>query len=637
MDKNIFTGLFLIALILIAFSYFSQPSKQALQQEKHLQDSLKAAKAGSASQSPAIAQATATATAAANRYADSLEKVNQAKGPFGTAYSGKEQFITLENDVMKLELTTRGGRIYSAVLKKFKTYDGKPLVLLNGPANSFGLNFDASGKAVNTAAMFFNPVQSPGGAGSPEHKESLTLRLPYSEGKYLEYTYGLKKGSYVVDFTVNSHGLQDIISSGERSFMLKWKSDMLPQEKDLKSELIYTTVVAKDSKDDIPTLKESKDDKERFENPVQWVSFKQKFFSAVLISPAYFPSVEATSTEDKTRPIVKTLTADIALPYNHQPQETLAMRMYLGPNDFAVLKNVGVGLEQEIPLGWGPLKWINRYAVIPVFDLLSRLNLNYGIIILILTILLKLILFPLTYRSYLSTAKMRVIKPEIDEIKEKVGESDPTRLQQEYLKLYKKAGVNPLGGCLPVLLQMPILFAFLRFFPNAFQLRQQKFLFMEDLSTYDSFIHWTGNIPVISSVLGNHLSLMCLLMSLTTVIYSLLNTQVSPGGPAGNQYKYMSYIFPIMSIAFLNNFSAGLNYYYFCANIITFSQQALIGRFVNDDEIHRRIQENKKKPVINKKSKFMAAMEEMSKQKAQPKIPVKPLSRPGGRIGPVKK
>jgi YidC/Oxa1 family membrane protein insertase len=283
------------------------------------------------------------------------------------------------------------------------------------------------------------------------------------------------------------------------------------------------------------------------------------------------------------------------------------MLFYFGPNKYSILKAQGYDLQKQVYMGWAPFAFINRFAVLPVFNFCSRFTTNYGIIILALTLILKLVLSPLTYKSYLSMAKMRILKPEMDEIKTKVGNDNPTLLQQEYLKLYKKAGVNPLGGCLPMLIQMPIVFAFFRFFPSLFELRGQSFLWVHDLSTYDSILT-LPNIPFV----GNHLSLMCLLMTISTLIYTYFNNQIS--GATG-QMKYIGYITPIIFLGALNSYPAGLNYYYFLANMMTFLQQYVIRLMVDDKKIHAQIQENKKKPEEKKKkSGFQARMEDMMRQ-----------------------
>ncbi|MDX5321471.1 MAG: membrane protein insertase YidC, partial [Bacteroidota bacterium] len=291
-------------------------------------------------------------------------------------------------------------------------------------------------------------------------------------------------------------------------------------------------------------------------------------------------------------------------------EETVPMAFYFGPNHYQILKAQGYEMQRLVPLGWGIFGWVNRFIVIPVFNFLNQYISSFGLIILLLTIIIKAGLFFLVYKSYLSTAKMRVLKPEMDELKEKFGK-DPQKFQTESMKLYRKAGVNPLGGCIPMLLQMPILFALFRFFPVSFELRQQSFLWAEDLSTYDSI--WTfGHIPVIDFLYGDHVSLFTLLMTISTLIYTRMNNQIS--GLTG-QMKYIGYIMPIVFLGFFNKYSAGLSYYYFLSNMITFGQQWVIRKFVDDDKIHAMIQENKKKPV--KKSRFAERLETMAKQQQQ--------------------
>jgi YidC/Oxa1 family membrane protein insertase len=328
----------------------------------------------------------------------------------------------------------------------------------------------------------------------------------------------------------------------------------------------------------------------------------------VLISKDGFSKSNLAVSLDTSIHDIKQMHATLALAKDNAG--TYPLEFYFGPNRFKTLKDNGHNLQKQVDMGWGPLQYINRLAVLPVFNFLNQFGWNYGIIILALTIILKVVLSPLTYKSYLSMAKMKVLKPEMDEIKAKVGEDNPTLLQQEYLKLYKKAGVNPLGGCLPLLLQMPIVIAFFRFFPSLFELRGQSFLWMHDLSTYDSVITFA---PIFGT---SHISLMCLLMTISTLIYTYFNNQIS--GATG-QMKYIGYITPIIFLVTLNNYPAGLNYYYFLANMLTFLQQYLIKFMVDDKKIHAQIQENKKKPEDPKKKKsgFAAKMEEMMRQQQQ--------------------
>jgi len=384
---------------------------------------------------------------------------------------------------------------------------------------------------------------------------------------------------------------------------------MHKQEKDIKQERQYSSVYYLNADNDVDWLSETKDDQKTIaDKKLQWVAFKQHFFSGILIAKQGIDKSSLTvSTDVGNNADVKQMKADLS--FARSADGTLPLEFYFGPNRFSTLKAEGHDLDKVISLGWGPLKYINRFAVLPVFNFLKQFNWNYGLIILALTVLLKLVLSPLTYKSYLSMAKMRILKPEMDEIKTKVGDDNPTLLQQEYMKLYKKAGVNPLGGCLPLVLQMPIVIAFFRFFPSLFELRGESFLWMHDLSTYDSVISFSPIFGV------DHISLMCLLMTISTLVYTYFNNQIS--GATG-QMKYIGYITPIIFLITLNNYPAGLNYYYFLANMLTFGQQYLIRLMVDDKKIHAQIQENKKKPEEKKKkSGFQARMEEAMRQQQQ--------------------
>lgn len=602
MDKNSITGLLLIGAIVIGFSFWMSPSDKEIKELQRKQDSVAAAKKLS---SPIDTVKAGEAAAMAAPVADTV----QATGPFAAQSVGTESFLTIENEKIKATISTKGGRIYSVELKGQKTWDGKPLILFNGDQNSFGLNFFAENKAITTNTLYFKPI---GGSFSVtgENKNSLTLRLTYTADQYIDYIYSLSGNTNLVDFDIQTKGLQDVINKNTNYFDLSWTANLLKLEKDIEIERRYSTVYYKYNQDDeVDNINPANDEEQKLTTPVKWVSFKQHFFSSVLIAKTAFDDGVVSKSSDLASSNVNTAKANLTIPYNHNSDERFAMQYYFGPNHFETLKSYNLDLERQVNLGWGPLKWINRWAVIPVFNFLDDFNLNYGIIILILTILLKILLFPLTYSSYLSTSKMRILKPEMDEIKEKIGENDPAKLQQEYMKLYKKAGVNPLGGCLPLLLQMPILFAFFFFFPASFELRQQAFLWAPDLSTYDSIWDF-GNIPVINTIYGNHVSLFCLLMTASTLLYTRLNNQIS--GATG-QMKWMGYLMPIVFLGVLNSNAAGLTYYYFCANMITFAQQWLIRRTVDESALHKKIQDNKKRPQVEKKSRFQQKLEEMAK------------------------
>ncbi len=595
-------------MIIIAGSvYFLKPTETELQKEREKQhiDSLK--RAG----------ITPPAAVKPDSAKNAQPVVDSAalKSPFGGTISGTENLITVENKDLRIKLTTRGGRIYSVELKNYKTFDKKPLILFDGDKNKFGFTFSAAGTAnINTNDRYFTPIVNAlqvAGADSL----SITMRLSYSPTQYIDYIYSLKGEGYKVGFTIKATGLDNVIANSN-SITLDWLSNLRRLEKSPVLDREYSMIQYLDTESDFSVLGDTKDDqKEVADKKLQWVSFKQHFFSSVLlsknpISKANFAVVTDTTIHNE----IKQLKANLVIP--RDADGSFPMEFYFSPNRFNTLQDQGHDLEKQINLGWGPLKYINRYAVLKIFNFLNQFNWNYGLIILALTIILKLVLSPLTYKSYLSMAKMRVLKPEIDEIKAKVGEDNPTLLQQEQLKLYKKAGVNPLGGCLPLILQMPIVIAFFRFFPSLFELRGQSFLWMKDLSTYDSFINFGFSIPF----LGDHLSLMCVLMTISTLIYTYFNNQIS--GVTG-QMKYIGYITPIIFLGALNGYPSGLNYYYFLANMFTFLQQYLIRLMVDDKKILAKIEENKKRPVDPKKKKsgFAAKMEEMMReqQKVQAK------------------
>jgi YidC/Oxa1 family membrane protein insertase len=605
MDKNTFTGLFLIMLIMGASIYFMKPNEADIRKEKervHL-DSLK--KAGLPT--PAAANTAKFDTA---KKATVVTDSAVLKSPFGAATAGTEQFVTLENKDIRLKLSTKGGRVFSAQLKEFKTFDKKPLILFNGDENRFGLNFSAGGKNINTDELYFTPSATELKVADKD-SSSITMRLSYSPTQYIDYIYSLNGTGYKVGLTIKPVGLDQVIANSG-TVNISWAGAPLKQEKDMNLERQYSSIYYNNFDGENNEIGDTKDQQKDFpEGKTQWLSFKQHFFSSVLISKDGFTKANIAVTHDTSEhAVIKHMKASMILA--RDANGSYPLTFYFGPNKYNLLKDQGYDLQKQIGMGWGPLKYINRFAVLPVFNFLQQFGWNYGIIILALTIILKLVLSPLTYKSYLSMAKMRVLKPEMDEIKAKVGEDNPTLLQQEYLKLYKKAGVNPLGGCLPLLLQMPIVIAFFRFFPSLFELRGQSFLWMHDLSTYDSLITFSP-LPIIG---WTHISLMCLLMTISTLIYTYFNNQIS--GATG-QMKYIGYITPIIFFGALNGYPAGLNYYYFLANMLTFLQQYLIKFMVDDKKIHAQIQENKKKPEDPKKKKsgFSAKLEEMMRQQQQ--------------------
>ena len=607
MDRNTFTGLFLILIILVGSTFLMQPSDEDIKREKAKQSQDSIAKVKKAETPVLVQDSTKTVVLPA------IDSTLIKSGPFGSAQSGSNEPIVLENELLKVKISPKGGRIASVELKKFKTYRQLPLIMFEGQGNKFGLIFGAAGKNISTNDLYFQPLGTSVSVAKND-SVSLTMRLNYSEGKYIDYIYSLTGDSYNVGLTIATKGMQDVVTPTQKHLTLNWETILKQKEKDLVSEQRYSSTYFKqgDESVDYLSLTES-ETKSISEAKIKWFSFKQHFFSNVLIAKNSFDKGELIVNTSPDSNTVKSFAANMQIPFERQEVTSYPMDFYFGPNQLNILEKQGFEIEKQIDLGYWPLKYINRWIVLPVFNFLERFGWGYGLIILVLTVLLKMVLLPLTYKSYLSMAKMRILKPEMDEIKGKVGDDNPTLLQQEYLKLYKKAGVNPLGGCLPMLLQLPIIMAFFFFFPNLFELRQKSFLWMDDLSTFDAFFQMGFNIPF----LGSHISLMCILMTISTLIYTYFNNQVS--GATG-QMKYIGYITPIIFFGVLNSYPSGLNYYYFLANMMTFAQQYIIRMFVNDDKIHAQIQENKKKPQSEKKkSGFQQRLEDYMRQQQQNK------------------
>jgi YidC/Oxa1 family membrane protein insertase len=595
MDRNTFTGLFLIMIVLAGSFYFFKPGEAEIkkEQERIALDSAK--KAGVNKPAAILPENAAPVTTVADSAA--------LKGPFGANISGTATTSVLENESLKLTFTNKGGKIRSVEIKGEKTYLDKPVVLFDGEQNKFGLNLNVGGKLVNTNDLYFTATQTTG---------TVTMRANYSADKYIEFIYALAPDSHNVDFNINLNGLNQVLQGNNIS--LNWETVLLQQEKSLKNEQQYSAPYYKYTDKNPDHLSIAKDEKEELiKGKIEWIAFKQHFFSGVLVPAIPFDKANMEVRILTTPGEVKGYAANVQLPFNQLAAQNYAMKFYFGTNQFSVLKKQGHEIEKLVEMGYWPLKYINRFVVLPVFNFLEGFGWSYGLIILVLTIALKVVLSPLTYKSYISMAKMRILKPEMDEIKAKVGEDNPTLLQQEYLKLYKQVGVNPLGGCLPMLLQLPIVMAFFFFFPNLFELRGQSFLWMHDLSTYDDFIKFGFTLPFI----GDHLSLMCVLMTISTLIYTYFNNQVS--GATG-QMKYIGYIMPVIFLGVLNSYPAGLNYYYFLANMLTFGQQFLIKSMVNDEKIHNILKENKKKPEEQKKkSKFQTRLDDYMRQQQQVK------------------
>lgn len=590
MDRNNIIGLLLIFAIFAGSFYFLKPSDQEIKNEQRLQDSLKSVKEGTIFND----------TLAVLNKTEVLDSAALAQ-PFGATKAGTEQLVTLENDQLIVQLSSKGGKVKSVQLKNEKNFDGSALYLLEGNNNNFGFLFNAAGQNINTNDLYFTA-----GTSTPN---SASFRLNYNEGQYLEYSYTLQNG-YNLGLQVNAVGIQNLIDIKQKSIILDWEATLLQKEQNVKSEREKSSIFFKDSEGEIDYLSETSDDEEKIEKTkVEWVAFKQHFFSSILSSKQAFENTNLKVTHATSDNVVKNYKTTAELAFNTQGNNHFEFNFFFGPNKYKTLKAEGHNYEKIINMGWGPMGWINRFITVPLFDFLDAYHLSYGIVILILTLLLKGAMFPLTRKSYLSMAKMRVLKPQLDEIKEKVGEDNAMLLQQEQMKLYKQAGVNPLGGCLPMLLQMPFTLAFFFFFPNLFELRGESFLWMKDLSTYDTFITFNPIFGI------NHISLMCVLMTLVTLLTTWYNNATSGATSGmGSQMKYIGYIMPLLFFFMLNSFPAGLNYYYFLGAVFTFLTQFIIRQSIDDERILAKLEENKKNPKAAKKSSFQSKMEEMMRQ-----------------------
>ena len=606
MDRNTVIGVILIVLILVSSIFISRqfnPPPPAGKVITNKVDSARSKTGATASASDTIQKDTAHGK-------DTLSNIPSGWSNFGR---GKEKYVTLENDLLKLRISTHGGRITYAELKKYKTYDKKPLILIDEKHSKYEYHFESGlgGKVdeVNTGDLYFNTKED---SIYVKGKDSgvVTMGIDLGGGRVMEQRYVLNGDDYMVSNTLVMNGMNKVIPKTISYLSLNWQEDVFRHENDSNVSNTNTTIHYRTEDDNHNYLSENGSKQESVTLRTNWVSFKEQFFCQALIAPSNFLNADLATTQmDDKAKVLKNMSAKLTVQFNHLDKERFNTQMYLGPLSYKGLSAYNLDLEKQIPLGWSffLLAWINRFIIIPVFDFLSTFISNYGLIILILTIFIKLITLPFTYKSYHSTAKMRILKPELDEIKAKAG-GDATKSQAETMKLYKKAGVSPFGGCIPMLLQFPILIAMFRFFPSSIELRQQGFLWAHDLSTYDSIYSLPFTIPAY----GSHVSLFTILMTISTILYTRMNNSMTPQQA---ELKWMSYIMPIFFLGFFNNYAAGLSYYYFLSNVITFGQQYIFRKLIDEKKLSARIEENKKKTGNNvKKSKWQQRLEDIQKQ-----------------------
>jgi YidC/Oxa1 family membrane protein insertase len=611
-DINSIIGFVLIFGILIYMFYQNRPTPEELEAEKAKQEQVEATQA----EKEDIPEKNVNAAPAIDLQ-DSLAVANYKNtiGAFG--YTATSDATTkLENDLVSLEISNKGGQIIEAKMKQFHTYDSIPVYLVKDGNASFGLTFSTSdNRVLNSQDLYFEPSLSQNGDNTV-----LSMKAKVSPNQFLEYRYEMKPDDYLVGFTVRSQGLNGIIN-GNQPVKVQWNLKGIRHSKSIKYENRYTRLTYSHEDGKISKLSEGSDDEETEEN-VKWISYRQHFFSSILATKNNFEKAELSSknlVEEESKTATFTKTYSSIMPVDLSGGElSLNMDWYYGPTDVAVLDNYEeYDLADSIPFGWGIFGWINRYIFTPFYSFLSSF-LPFGIAIVVMTILVRLAMSPVTYKSYLSQAKMKVLKPEITELGEKYKDN-AMKKQQETMKLYNKAGVSPMSGCVPALLQMPIFYALFMFFPTSFALRQKPFLWANDLSSYDTIFEWSTNIPLISTFYGNHVSLFPILASVAIFFYMMMTTgQNMPQQPGMPNMKFIMYLMPFMMLIFFNNYASGLSLYYFVSNLITIFIMLAIKKFIlNEDKIHAQIQENKKKP--KKENKFQRKMREMMEQAEEQK------------------
>ncbi len=618
MDKKTVIGLIIIGAILFGYTWYNSSVQEKLAQERLVtaQQTAVDAVQEPLEETPAMVEEDAT-----EDHADMQLEQHIGKELFA-ATDGNEERYEIENDLMKVAFSNKGGRIVSVTLKDYRTYEGNPLILFPDSAAVFDISFFVKQQfnniQINTSDYYFTIDSTTDLVfGADETEKVLTMRLNVDSSAYVDFIYKIYKDNYMVDFDLRFSGMERLLSQSQSDLEILWQQVSNQNEKGFDNENNYTTIAYKyPGAESIEQLGISKDAKsETVNSKLKWVAFKQQFFSSILVAQNDFQngSVEFSTFrpgEDK----IKNFKARLSVPFSPQLTE-YNFNFYFGPNKFSVLKKYGdLHFERLIPLGGWIIGWINRWLVIPTFDTLGKHIANYGLIILLLTIILKVLISPLTYKSYLSTAKMRLLKPEIDKLNQKYpNQADAMKKQQAMMALYKSAGVNPMGGCIPLLIQFPILIAMFRFFPASIELRGEAFLWADDLSSYDSILQLPFNLPFY----GNHVSLFALLMAVSVYVSSRINyAQTAGSAPQMAGMKFMMlYLMPIMLLLWFNNYSSGLSCYYLLSNIITIGQTYGFRYIVNEEKLHQRMKENAKKP--QKKSKWQQRYEEMVKLQQQ--------------------
>lgn len=614
MDKNTIIGFLLMAVVLFGYTWYMQPSAEQKAAMQRYQDSLlqvENARLAEINQVESLPIDT-TVELTVDEHTAQLRSEYVDFAPFA---EGEEQTMTLSNPQVSLTFSTLGGRLSQAVLNEYSTYDSLPVMLFNEANNAYGFIFKTQGRTINTADLYFVPELS-------ADKRTLAMKLPFENGSTFEVRYTLPEEGYMLDMKIYQNGMEKILPRNTVDLDMYWTQKLRRQERGRMFEERNSALYYKYVGSDVERLSETEDEHESLSSGLKWIGFKNQFFSSVLIADHKFNGARLESTVlPKDNLYLKDYKAETTVDYDPSMTEGPSFRFFLGPNLYPLLKSYDKGLDDDdklqlpklIPLGYKFFRWINTGIIIPIFTFLGKFFTNYGVIILLMTLIIKAVLMPLTFKSYMSSARMRVLKPQIEEINAKYpGQEKALDRQRATMELYRNAGVNPMSGCLPLLLQMPILLAMFAFFPSSIELRQQSFLWADDLSSYDAIFSWDAYIPIITPYFGNHISLFCLLMTITNILYTKINMDSTGGGQQMPGMKLMMYLMPLMFLFIFNNYASGLSYYYFVSLLITIIQTYIFRKCINEEKVLAKLKENQKKP--RKKSGFLARLEEVQRQ-----------------------
>lgn len=622
MDKNTVIGLVIILLIILGFGWLNKPSEKQLAAQRRYQDSIAQIQADLHLQQDTLGKTAQSDSVASLVKSDSTVQADQQAeyGNFASAAQGNDSTLTIDTKLLKLGFSTKGGFVSSVELKKYKTYDSLPLFLFTDKTNSFNVTMlSAQNRIISTKDLYFVPS-----VVKTDSAQIVTMRLEVTPESYLDFVYTIPNDNYMISYDIKAVNMSKYLDLQNNSLDIQWKSKIHQQEESRSFEERYATLNYKYTSDDMETLNAGKNDEKQTTGKVRWVAFKDRFFSSVLISDESFTSALLKSEVGaKDSPFIKNYSADLNVDFDPQGSRVTKLNFYFGPNQYSILRRYDrhvardnkLYLDKLVPLGWALFRWITQILVIPMFNIFGKFVSNYGIVILLMTLVIKIIILPFTYKSYMSSAKMRVLKPQIDEINAKIPAEKAMERQKATMELYKRVGVSPMSGCLPMLFQMPLLFAMFSFFPSAIELRQQSFLWAHDLSNFDAIVSWHQYIPFITNSFGNHISLFGLLMTVTNIFYNVINT--AQNDASNNQMpgmKWMMYLMPLMFLFMFNNYPSGLSYYYFISLLISIGQTYLFRLFIDEDKLLAQLNAKQVKPSKRKKSGFMERLEAAQRQ-----------------------